>query len=402
MLDEGSGYEPKFTLVEIIVLVVSVVNNLWDPSLGKKKKKKLFNALFRKIEGNHDDDIDCVFPFTRSSDPTISNHNYIEGTNFPLLLQQCPSSMEPVVSLLKQNPAHSGSQMAEESVAMGYVDGDGSLHALHSGNDIPRLDYGIKDSKRHKAVGDDPNAYKMYLVDNCAGFYHVDTDANATSIRRNLNRETFCGSLFFIAATFCLTIKAPNFMALCNLSVLLRLMSPSTSRFVRFCRRMFSHLLSGLNIAHGVGLGRAYYDHRFQMMAQSKVRGLLNYHGAGMLGSDGCILVDQISIGQSNKEYLEAFRDICQSELGFQHTEVSSPSGDLDSVNSRGKWVLTFKKDDRARAVVHFGAFDYNRRTQWLIHVITRIIQNTDLPNKKSVVNFLTEFMSYVKEVRPS
>lgn len=397
-----SGYQPKFTLTDVTLLVLFTADKLWKPTLSKKQKEELFNALFRKIEGIHGDSkIASVFPFVGSSDPVISNHDFFGGTLFPLFREQCALAMDPVVSSLEQNPSHSQSPMAQEAVAAGFFDGDGCLNTLSSGEDKPMLYYAIKDSKRHMDYGDDPNAFKHFLNERFAGITE-DVDKSTERVRRQLNEETLCGSLFFIAATFCLTIKLPQFIALCNLAVVLRLIFPSRPPFVKFCRRMFARLCSGLNTAHGVGLGRSFYDRRFDMMAKSPIKGLLHYHGAGMLGSDGGILFSRVEIYQSNREYLESFRDICQGELGFHDLVVEPRTQEDKSVNTQGSWLLRFNDDDGARAAFYFGAFDYNRRTQWLLYVISRIITNTDLPKKESVTDFLKEFLSYVKKRRPS
>ena len=165
---------------------------------------------------------------------------------------------------------------------------------------------------------------------------------------------------------------------------------------------MVARILSGLNTAHGVGIGEAFYDHRFRAMVQSRISCILNYHGAGMMGSDGYIGPDKVELYQSNEEYCNSFARACTSALGFQSTQVRDASMNRRSLNTRAAWRVEFRGEDQVLAAVHFGSFDYNRRTQWLVMVIIKLIQKSSLPNKVAIVEFMGEFLAYIKRVRES
>jgi hypothetical protein len=392
------------------VCFVSVYETLWGANLSQKKKDEIFQQMFRRIEGSYSEEDGqerdpSFFPNVHSNDESVSGHDFLEGTLLLPFLEQCPLMMAPLLASLRATPSHSRSQLAQESVLMGYVDGDGSFSALFNGEADPTLSIAMKDSQRHIDHGDDPNAYKEYLVQNVPGISPSSTSAG--QVVRKLNRDSLCKSLFFLAGTLCLTIKAQQFYVICILAWPLQLFSHSCigicfTSFVEVCRKMTARVLSGVNTAHGVGIGEAFYNHRFRAMVESPIRCIFQYHGAGMMGSDGYIRPDRVNLCQSNEEYCNAFASTCTSALGFQRPRVNYGSMNRKSLNTRSVWYVEFSGEDQVLAAVHFGSFDYNRRTQWLVMVIIKLIQKSNLPNKGAIVEFLGEFLSYIKRVRES
>ena len=397
-------YIPRIPLLNIVVFVAILVKKFWRDDLSEERKRDLFRILFRILEGNNcDSNRPFVFPFAGSSDPTIANHPFLAATLLPHLSHQCPALMEPVMAQLQRYPDHSRSEFAAEAVSSGYILGDGSIFCKLDGTESPVISYAIKDSEEHRRSGTDPNAWKYFLHKNMPGMQSM----NPKGITRAMNRQTFGRSLFFLAATLCLVFKAPQFYAMCILAGPLQFMTSFMTSFgtvfVRIIRKMFARLCSGLNMAHGVGLGSPFYDYLLRVMTECRLPLVLNYHMGGMLGSDGCIQCDEIRLCQSNRFYLESLARKLEEHFGFQRPSVGHNGGDSASVNSRAKYAMRIRRDeDRVLATAYFGVFDYNRRVQWLVQLIAIIISNTNLQNKKAIEDFLKEFMSYVKGVRES
>jgi hypothetical protein len=295
------------------VCFVSVYETLWGANLSQKKKDEIFQQMFRRIEGNYSEEDgqeseQSFFPYVHSNDESVSGHDFLEGTMLLPFLEQCPLMMAPLLASLRATPSHSRSQLAQECVAAGFLDGDGSFSALFNGEKDPVVSFAIKDSRRHIDFGDDPNAYKEYIRQNVPGIDCID----ATKAKRKLNTDSFCNSFFFVAGTLCLTIKAQQFYVLCILAWPLQLFSHPyigicCTSFVKVCRRVAARILSGLNTAHGVGIGEAFYNHRFRAMVESPISCIFQYHGAGMMGSDGYIGPDRVDLCQSNEEYCNSF-----------------------------------------------------------------------------------------------
>lgn len=399
---------PPLSLYSMVVFFVSVFKSLWRSNLSQKKKDEIFRAMFHRIEGNYTEEDgqerkQSFYPYALSNDESVSGHNFLEGTLFLPMLEQCPLMMESLLTSLEVTPSHSRSRLAEECVLVAFGDGDGSFNASFNGEKDPKLAFAIKDSQRHIDFGDDPNAYKQYLVKNIPGIDYSGADL----VVRKLGTDSFCKSLFFLAGTLCLTLKAQQFYVLCILAWPLQLFSYPyigicCTSFVKVCRRMVARILSGLNTAHGVGIGEAFYDQRFRVMVQSRISCIFNYHGAGMMGSDGYIGPNIVELYQSNEEYCNSFARACTSALGFQSPRVRHDSMNRRSLNSRAAWRVEFRGENQVLAAVHFGSFDYNRRTQWLVMVIIKLIQKSGLPNKDAIVEFMGEFLSYIKRVRES
>jgi hypothetical protein len=215
--------------------------------------------------------------------------------------------------------------------------------------------------------------------------------------------------LFFWGCNMGLTMKYDQFVELLMTAEVLQLSRPVVkSQFVpclvTMARKIIGRDQSALNYAHGTGLKKADYDERFTNMIENNVSSLIgNAVLAGWTASDGTVDHD-LEITQSNEFFIESMADFIERLLNVDSViSCNKTGGDDGGHNTRYSYVLRINTPDVGIMALNVGIFDYNRRNQWLLVVLYKLISHSsNFQMKKESLKKLDDILKKIKKENKS
>ena len=178
-------------------------------------------------------------------------------------------------------------------------------------------------------------------------------------------------------------MKYDQFVELLMTAEVLQLSRPVVkSQFVpclvTMARKIIGRDQSALNYAHGTELKQADYDERFTNMVQNDVSSLIgNAVLAGWFASDGTVCID-LEITQSNQFIIESMAAFIKRLLNVTPViRRDEGGGDDGGHNKRYVYKLKIARSDVGIMALNVGIFDYNRRNQWLLVVLYKLISHS-------------------------
>ncbi|KAL9183629.1 hypothetical protein ACHAXT_004485 [Thalassiosira profunda] len=356
----------RLTIPETLA-VACIVADGYKPATTEaewKVNEELCYQFYVFLQGNVSTEAGLsVFPCAAADewDPQGAKAGYIEGTLHPKLAETFPDAMKEQVSAMASYK-NAASDLHLECHIAGYRDGDGSSCGSLTTTAKP-VDSLCILSKRPER----PCHFKALLV-KCTDYSHGENTHHL--VTRYYNSQTLCNAAFLAANNVCAVVKAPQFktnVALAGSADLFSTSNDTLSPEVRFHRTLISQIMSKGNNSHSNGLPPRYFRGRLEGMRLSADMPLsLQQYAAGMLGADGCI------------------------GLGLQTVELA-------------KSKVLFNVDQSEMLIFQVGSFDYDRRVQWLIFLMGRMIHHAPpFAGKSNVKLFLCDLIKVVREEEPS
>jgi hypothetical protein len=173
----------------------------------------------------------------------------------------------------------------------------------------------------------------------------------------------------------------------------------------RAARIAHASMLSTLNNDHGASFTIDYFKSRFESIALSSPSPLMfNATVAGWLGSDGYYGHRSTRIFQANQGICEGLATAINTHTkGLISPTVRKTKSVLYGNIKRADFRVIIPKQEVGLMALHFGSFDFERRSQVLIQVLIVLIGNSDDFSQKELgMVMLIDFLSYVKKERPS
>ena len=120
----------------------------------------------------------------------------------------------------------------------------------------------------------------------------------------------------------------------------------------------------------------------------------------GNIGSGQWAILTRIT--QSNYPFLNALAQTMQRAFGFSD-EPRVSCQERSWSRERDNFHCHFSAEQGEALILLVGSFDYNRRAQWLLTLIMRlVISAPDFPNKTNIREFIEDILIVVREEEPS
>jgi len=239
--------------------------------------------------------------------------------------------------------------------------------------------------------------YKMLLCKN--GFtYHTDH----TGVSRSLSTMDI---YWFVLWFYTLAIKRFQFFVVALLGVALRVVGSFTTPLSWVVRGFVGLILSALNYDHGGVIPFEIYLQHFEMLRTGYAL-LLNICVAGWMGSDSTVgggsTGGSTSLFQSNSPLLNALAQTLQRAFGFSSVPRVGRQQRTET-RTRDLFSLNFSTEQAEALILLVGSFDYNRRAQWLLTLIMRLVVNApDFANKRNIQEFIEDLLIVIREEEES
>ena len=237
--------------------------------------------------------------------------------------------------------------------------------------------------------------YKRLL---CKNGYTLDGDG----VSRSLSTMDI---FWYITWQEVLFIKRFQFNVMCLLGLALRLLGTFLSPLGWLVRAIVGPTLSALNYDHGALIPEEAYLQNLERL-RTEYPLLLILYIAGLMGADGNIGSGQWAtltrITQSNYPFLNALAQTMQRAFGFSD-EPRVSCQERSGSRERDTFHCHFSAEQGEALILLVGSFDYNRRAQWLLTLIMRlVISAPDFPNKTNIREFIEDILIVIREEEPS
>jgi hypothetical protein len=394
--------DPKFSITQILlILFLSLM--LLNEEAETDSKDVVWDDLVKWFEGNPTGPTPLLFPF--ADDRNKPTSRYLDGTLMPLLFQNFESGTIEVKIKLYKILAHVQNEVLFFPYLCGAVDGDGTLSGVVHGKDIssPRCTLGLlKDVKQSP----------MKALIKCMLPQEVTLHLTRSGVEIILTSNSlWTKCLFFWGCNMGLTMKYDQFVELLMTAEALELTRPVVKGqasfvpcLVTMARKIIGRDQSALNYAHGTELKQADYDERFTNMVQNDVSSLIgNAVLAGWFASDGTVCID-LEITQSNQFIIESMAAFIKRLLNVTPViHCNKTGGDDGGHNKRYSYVLRINRPDVGIMALNVGIFDYNRRNQWLLVVLYKLISHSsNFQMKKESLKKLDDILKKIKKENKS
>lgn len=345
---------------------------------------------------------------------------YIEGIPLSMFANAFPGYMAPIIELLNRpeiKQLFEKNYYAQVFIAA-FFEGDG-VESVSLTHDDRRPKVGIN-------IGGDKPFHNL-LTRKFGYNSNNPTNVNmSTAAVATLNKELFeqHPTMWhgFYAATALKKLQWITTSALGNEGGLV-----DSRRGVRtipphelLARRSLNHIISALNNLHGEGISIDQFENWFEFMRCVETNILEEEGGApitfliflaGIMSSDGGVGYGdwgtECYIYQSCENWCKALAKVIERAFGFEigSVKVSQRNEAVFSPNTREGWKITFNKQQTDQILLAVGAFDYNRRSQWLVLLVLRLVSletEESMPTRELVRSFLDDLLSTIREEMPS
>ena len=125
---------------------------------------------------------------------------------------------------------------------------------------------------------------------------------------------------------------------------------------------------------------------------------------AGWFGSDGHVGPYKLEIYQSNRFIIESMVEFLKRLLNVNPVvDCNDRGGDDGGHNIRDNYVLRIKTSEMGVMALNIGIFDYNRRNQWLLVVLNKLISHSgDFQMEDESLKKLNDIIKKIKKENKS